>query len=68
MSLSDTPPRPPVLSQTSATVSLGNEALRAIEGERKTVTALFADLKGSTELMRELDPQDARAIVDTVLS
>jgi adenylate cyclase len=27
------------------------------EGERKTVTALFADLKGSTELMRDLDPR-----------
>jgi class 3 adenylate cyclase len=37
------------------------------EGERKTVTALFADLKGSTELMRDLDPEEARAIVDPVL-
>ena len=39
----------------------------AIEGERKTVTALFADLKGSTELMEDLDPEEARAIVDPVL-
>jgi class 3 adenylate cyclase len=31
------------------------------------VTALFADIKGSTELMRELDPEEARAIVDPVL-
>ena len=31
-----------------------------IEGERKTVTALFADVKGSTELMRDLDPEEAR--------
>jgi class 3 adenylate cyclase len=38
-----------------------------IDGERKTVTALFADIKGSTELMRELDPEEARAIVDPVL-
>ena len=37
------------------------------EGERKTVTALFADIKGSTELMRDLDPEEARAIVDPVL-
>jgi hypothetical protein len=37
------------------------------EGERKTVTALFADIKGSTELMRDLDPEDARAIVDPAL-
>jgi ribosomal protein L40E len=39
----------------------------APDGERKTVTALFADIKGSTELMRDLDPEEARAIVDPVL-
>jgi len=38
-----------------------------IEGERKTVTALFADIKSSTELMEDLDPEDARAIVDPAL-
>jgi ribosomal protein L40E len=32
-----------------------------LQGERKTVTALFADIKGSTELMEELDPEEARA-------
>src|SRR5882757_5413681 len=37
------------------------------EGERKTVTALFADIKGSTELMRDLDPEEACAIVDPAL-
>jgi len=37
------------------------------EGERKTVTALFADLKGSTEMMRDLDPELARAIIDPAL-
>jgi class 3 adenylate cyclase/predicted ATPase len=37
------------------------------EGERKTLTALFADIKGSTELMRNLDPEEARAIVDPAL-
>ena len=36
----------------------------SIDGERKTVTALFADIRGSTELERELDPEDARAVVD----
>src|SRR6516225_173746 len=30
-----------------------------IEGERKTVTALFADMKGSMELMEDLDPEEA---------
>jgi class 3 adenylate cyclase/predicted ATPase len=39
----------------------------ALEGERKTVTALFADIKGSTELMEELDPEEARAIIDPAL-
>jgi class 3 adenylate cyclase len=37
------------------------------DGERKTVTALFADIKGSMELMEELDPEEARAIVDPAL-
>jgi class 3 adenylate cyclase len=36
-------------------------------GERKTVTALFADIKGSTELMEDLDPEEARAIIDPAL-
>src|SRR6202790_2403945 len=39
----------------------------ALEGERKTVTAVFADIKGSTELMEDLDPEEARAIIDPAL-
>jgi class 3 adenylate cyclase len=31
------------------------------------VTALFADIKGSTELMEDLDPEEARAIIDPAL-
>jgi len=38
-----------------------------IEGERKTVTALFADIKGSMELIEHLDPEEARTIVDPAL-
>src|SRR6516165_7742514 len=38
-----------------------------LEGERKTVTALFADIKGSMELMESLDPEEARALVDPAL-
>jgi len=38
-----------------------------IEGERKTVTMLFADLKGSMGLIEDLDPEEARAIVDPAL-
>jgi class 3 adenylate cyclase len=38
-----------------------------LEGERKTVTALFADIKGSMELMEDLDPEEARTIIDPAL-
>src|SRR6202040_587185 len=37
------------------------------DGERKTVTALFADIKGSMDLIEDLDPEEARAIVDPAL-
>ena len=37
------------------------------QDERKTVTALFADIKGSMELMEDLDPDEARAIIDPAL-
>jgi predicted ATPase/class 3 adenylate cyclase len=47
--------------------AFGSTAAEALDGERKTVTALFADIKGSTVLMRDLDPEEARAIVDPVL-
>src|SRR5215813_6626876 len=43
------------------------QASEMIEGERKTVTALFADIKGSMDLMEDLDPEEARAIVDPAL-
>src|SRR5438552_13417315 len=40
----------------------------ALEGERKHVTVLFADLKGSMELIADRDPEDARKILDPVLA
>jgi predicted ATPase/class 3 adenylate cyclase len=39
----------------------------ALEGERKQVTVLFADLKGSTELLADRDPEDSRKLLDPVL-
>ena len=42
-------------------------AAENLEGERKTVTALFADIKGSMDLMEDLDPEEARALVDPAL-
>src|ERR1035437_5801398 len=62
-------------ADASATVSSARSQIRvmasdeaaALEGERKRVTALFADIKGSTELEQDLDPEEARAIVDPAL-
>jgi class 3 adenylate cyclase len=51
---------PPHLAERIRAVSLS-------EGERKTITALFADLKGSTALIEGLDPEEARAIIDPAL-
>ena len=43
------------------------QAEASLEGERKQVTVLFADLKGSMELLAERDPEEARAILDPVI-
>ncbi len=56
--------RQSVVSSSSVSEAPPSENL---EGERKTVTALFADIKGSTELEQDLDPEEARAIVDPAL-
>ena len=42
-------------------------ARNAPDGERKIITALFADLKGSTALIEGLDPEEARALIDPAL-
>src|SRR6516165_6127713 len=39
----------------------------ALEGERKQVTVLFADLRGSLELLADRDPEEARNVLDPVL-
>jgi class 3 adenylate cyclase len=41
---------------------------RALESERKQVTVLFADLKGSMELLADRDPEEARQLLDPVLT
>src|SRR5215510_3614916 len=43
------------------------EARGVADGERKSITALFADIKGSTDLIADLDPEEARAILDPTL-
>src|SRR5262245_6679513 len=42
-------------------------AVTITDGERKTITALFADLKGSTALIEGLDPEEARTVIDPAL-
>ncbi|MGO8868566.1 MAG: adenylate/guanylate cyclase domain-containing protein, partial [Alphaproteobacteria bacterium] len=39
----------------------------ALEGERKQVTVLFADLKGSMELFADRDPEEVRKLIDPVI-
>src|SRR6266571_2803973 len=43
------------------------EARGITEGERKTITALFADIKGSMDLIEDLDPEEAGRLVDPAL-
>ena len=52
---------PPHLSEKILT------ARAALEGERKQVTVLFADLKDSTELIRGLDPEAAQQLLDPAI-
>jgi class 3 adenylate cyclase/tetratricopeptide (TPR) repeat protein len=56
----------PHFSKSSITVR-EIDSPEPLDGERKTVTALFADIKGSMELMEDLDPEEARVIVDPAL-
>jgi class 3 adenylate cyclase len=42
-------------------------ARAVLEGERKQVTVLFADLKDSTELIKDLDPEAAQQLLDPAL-
>jgi len=63
-------PRPPAADPRPAPAvrfAPEDSGAQAPDGERKTVTALFADIKGSMELMEDLDPEEARAIVDPAL-
>jgi class 3 adenylate cyclase/predicted ATPase len=59
---------PPHLAERIRAEQAAMESRGLTEGERKTITALFADIKGSMALMEDLDPEDARAIIDPVLA
>jgi class 3 adenylate cyclase/tetratricopeptide (TPR) repeat protein len=51
----------------TGSMSQRTEVPTAADGERKTITALFADIKGSMELIENLDPEQARDIIDPAL-
>jgi len=48
-------------------VNLAPASQATSDGERKLVTALFIDIIGSTILEQDLDPEEARAIIDPAL-
>ncbi len=58
---------PPHLAERILAEQAAFEARGVSDGERKTITALFADLKGSTALIEGLDPEEARALIDPAL-
>ena len=39
----------------------------ALEGERKIVTVLFSDIRGSMDIMEQLDPEEAKRLLDPCL-
>lgn len=59
---------PPYLAERIRAAQAEMEARGTAHGERKTVTALFADVAGSTALIHDLDPEDARHLLDPVLA
>src|SRR5215470_12350032 len=64
------PPPPQHVPLTYTPPHLAEQILTsrsALEGERKQVTVLFADLKGSMELLADRDPEEARQLLDPVL-
>ena len=58
---------PPHLAERILAEQSAMEARGVTDGERKTITAVFSDLKGSTALIEGLDPEEARAIIDPAL-
>lgn len=59
---------PPHLAERILAAQAALEARGDTEGERKTVTALFADMAGSTALIHDLDPEEAHRLITPVLA
>jgi class 3 adenylate cyclase len=60
-------PQPPLTSTPPHRTDKILASRAALAGERKQVTVLFADLKGSMELLADRDPEEARQLLDPVL-
>ena len=60
-------PRPHAATPRPTSPRRSSPPRTALEGERKQVTVLFADLKGSMELLADRDPEEARQLLDPVL-
>ena len=58
---------PPHLAERIRAEQTARETRGGTDGERKTITALFADIKDSTALIEDLDPEEARQIIDPAL-
>src|SRR5262245_57886925 len=58
---------PPHLAERIRREQVAMEARGAKGGERKTITALFADIQNSTALIEDLDPEAARRLIDPAL-
>src|SRR5262249_3192255 len=58
---------PPHLAARIREEQAALEARGSTEGERKTITALFADIQDSTALIEDLDPEAARRLIDPAL-
>src|SRR5438093_1552288 len=67
--LSESPLRytPKHLAERILAEQAAMEVRGVTDGERKTITALFADIKGSMDLIEALDPEEARSLIDPAL-
>jgi class 3 adenylate cyclase len=66
-SAAETPPPAPLSYTPPYLTEKILDARHRLEGERKQVTVLFADIKDSTELIRDLDPEAAQQLLDPAL-
>jgi class 3 adenylate cyclase len=65
--LAEAQTRAPLISMPAHLAEKILQSKPTLEGERKQVTVLFADLKGSMELLADRDPEEARQLLDPVL-